>query len=369
VWVGEPQAPAMNAVANYTSAMPGVVETERSRRREADKPGPTPMSLLTLYGDLPEFVDVDLRVNSGRPVAQWPKSEGKSNRLRWLDLTVTKEPSDPDKLVQAPAGHWFEQARNLGGLYFQSRKSSRIERFFTYDLELQTTLPFRLDGDPEHLKLVNTGKHPLHDAIVIVPTDKGRRIGWLDTVRAPSASGQPASNPPPEGQPKSPETVIDIPLSDPLASDSDEYQQRTAGELRKRVIAAGLSEAEADLLLSLHAPQLFGSEDMQVIVRLSPQALDELAPLVIEPDTAKIKRVALVVGRRVDPRLRADVEKLVQQLGDAAYPVREDAETQLRKLGRLAIPKLKDALKNTDLEVVLRAERLLLEQNEQLGTE
>ena len=346
VWVGEPQAPSINSVADYTSAMPGIVETERSRRREASKPGPTPMSLITLYGEPPEFVDVDLRVSSGRPVAQWPRSEGKSNRLRWLDLIVTKEPSDPDKLVQVPEDHWFQQARNLGGLYVQTRKSSRLERFFTYDLELQTTLPMRLDGGPEKFKLANLGKHPLHDVLLIVPTEEGRRIGWLDSVpAAPTASATP--NTPPE-------TVVDVPLSDVLKLDSDEYRQRTAAELRKRVVAAGLSEAETDLLLSLQSSYFFDSDDIQVLFRFSPQALDELAPLTVEPETAKVKRVALLVARRVDPRLREDVDKLIQELGAAAFTTREQAEEKLRVLGRLAVPKLKEALKNTDLEVVLR---------------
>ena len=37
VWVGESQGKGMNSVADYISAMPGLVETDRSRRRETGK--------------------------------------------------------------------------------------------------------------------------------------------------------------------------------------------------------------------------------------------------------------------------------------------------------------------------------------------
>ena len=67
--------------------------------------------------------------------------------------------------------------------------------------------------------------------------------------------------------------------------------------------------------------------------------------------------------------MRDDVQKLITELGDASYAQRENAEKRLKSLGRLAIPNLKEALKNKDLEVVMRAERLLLIQKEQLGAE
>jgi hypothetical protein len=383
VWVGESQGKAINSLSDYTSAMPGIVETERSRRRDATKPGPTPMSVMTLYGEPPEVVDLDLRISAGRPLAQWPRSEGKSNRLRWLDLKVTKQPDNPDALVQVPEGHWFYQARNLGGLYVQMKKSARIERFLTYDLELQTTLTIRLDGGPDQFKVANLGKHPLRDVLLIVPSADGRRLGWLENVPPAPGGGSTPNNPPggaapqrpqatggnPADQPKPAETVVDCPLSESLKPDSEEYRQQTSGEFRKRLTAAGMSEAEVELLLSLHAAQMFGSDETQLVFRMSPEALDEIAPLTVEPETAKVKRVALIVARSVDPRLREDIDKLIQELGDATFAIRERAEQRLRELGRLAVPKLKEAIKNKDLEVVVRAERLLLAQKEQLGAE
>ncbi len=165
------------------------------------------------------------------------------------------------------------------------------------------------------------------------------------------------------------ETVTDIPLSAPLAPDGEEFQAKTSGEMRRRLTAAGLKDAEISLLLSLYAKHFFESDEIQLIFRHPPAAIDEATPLAVEPETTKVNRVALVMARRVDPRLRDDVQKLVLELGDPVYSKREKAEKRLKDLGRLAIPGLKEALKNTDKEVVMRAERLLLVQKEPLGPE
>lgn len=44
----------------------------------------------------------------------------------------------------------------------------------------------------------------------------------------------------------------------------------------------------------------------------------------------------------------------------------EQAETQLFELGAVAIPVLEDALREKDLEIVFRAERILLRLNRQV---
>jgi hypothetical protein len=203
--------------------------------------------------------------------------------------------------------------------------------------------------------------------------------GGVVVVAAPVAvpAGQPATPPAansPAGQPGAPaqpanETLADVPLSAPLAADSDEFKEQTSGELRKRLAAAGLKEAEINLLHSLYAKHFFESDEMQLVYRVPQEGIDEMTPLTVEPENMKVKRVALVIARKVDPRLREDVTKLVAELGDASYARREKAEKRLKDLGRQAIPSLKEALKNKDPEVVMRAERLLLIQKEQLGPE
>lgn len=428
VWVAEPQGKSFNAATEFPTAMPGLVESERSRKRDPDKPKPAPVSLMTLYGTPPEVADVDLKISAGRPISQWPRSEGKASRLRWLDLTLSKELINRETLAYIPETHWFHKARALEGLFIQLKKGGRAERFFAYDIELQTPLNIRLDGGPEQYQLANLSKHSLHDIMLIAPGKDGHRVGWLDTLEptpgaaetggnkpvqpaqanaqpagavvavaaganvvlaapaaaapvaaAPAAVAAPAGAPaaanqkPADAKPaEKPENKIklpEIPLSGPLAVDSDEFRQKTDVEMRRRLTATGLKPGEVDLIMELYAPHFFATDEIHLVFRFSQPGLDELTPLSVEPDTTKIKRVALVIARRVDPRHREDVQKLITELADASYSKREETEKKLKELGNLAIPNLKEAMKSTDLEVVMRAERILLSHKEQLPNE
>ena len=93
------------------------------------------------------------------------------------------------------------------------------------------------------------------------------------------------------------------------------------------------------------------------------EAIDEAVLLDVFPPPKKLVRTALLVVHGVDPRLQDRARIFVQQLGDPSYNVRETAETKLQELGPVAVPALEDALINKDVEIVVRAERLLLKLN------
>lgn len=59
------------------------------------------------------------------------------------------------------------------------------------------------------------------------------------------------------------------------------------------------------------------------------------------------------------PELRRKVEALLVQLGDDAFFTREAADTELHRLGRIALPQLREAASNHDAEVARRARRLI----------
>jgi hypothetical protein len=121
-------------------------------------------------------------------------------------------------------------------------------------------------------------------------------------------------------------------------------------------------------MLSLCEKAFFQASETTLLFRLPQGTVDELLPLDVEPDTAKTTRVALVLCFKVDPAIRDQVQKLIERLGDNSYVKREEAEGKLRDLGRMAIPALKEAVKGSDPERVIRAERLLLRQKESLDS-
>jgi len=155
-----------------------------------------------------------------------------------------------------------------------------------------------------------------------------------------------------------------VQMSAPISDEQLKAQAVTP--LRSRLVTAGLKESQADLLLSLYNKAFFQAREPVLIVRLPQSTIDEWLPLEIDPDSAKISRVALVICYKIDPQIRDEVKQLVEQLADNDYSRREKAEQRLRDLGRMAIPALKEATKSPDPERVMRSERLLLRQNERI---
>jgi HEAT repeat protein len=127
--------------------------------------------------------------------------------------------------------------------------------------------------------------------------------------------------------------------------------------MRKDVIAS---------YLDLYAPVLFQPKGLIVLAHLSPEAIDEIAQLDIFPSPKTLVRSSLIVSHGLDPRLADQARLLIQQLSDPSPHVRDEAESSLFDMGPVAVPVLEDALRDKDIEVVFRAERLLLRMNRQV---
>ncbi|HEX3725189.1 MAG TPA: hypothetical protein VHV08_03060 [Pirellulales bacterium] len=157
---------------------------------------------------------------------------------------------------------------------------------------------------------------------------------------------------------------VEVTLSAPLAADSAEWAAQSTGSLTTRLVRAGLVEDEAKLMAEHCAPLLFQGQALAVACRLGSDVLDDKMPLSIFPEPSKIVRVPLVVIRNADPRLVEEVDRLIMDLANSQFKVREVSAERLLELGPLAFPALNKALNHTDLEVVIRAERILLSQNQ-----
>ncbi len=100
--------------------------------------------------------------------------------------------------------------------------------------------------------------------------------------------------------------------------------------------------------------------------RIPPSIVDEVTPLVAEPEPHKTVRVVLVVARNLDPVIEQTMQVLADQLGNPQFKVREAAEEKLKELGSLAWPVLRKSMTAADPEVAFRAERLLLSQKQNI---
>ncbi|MEX0679443.1 MAG: hypothetical protein WD063_20375 [Pirellulales bacterium] len=157
---------------------------------------------------------------------------------------------------------------------------------------------------------------------------------------------------------------VEVTLCPPLAADSPDAAAKTTQSLSDRLAKAGLAPSEIKLFVDHYGSLFFEDEALVVACRLDPAAIDEKLPLSIFPMPTRTVRVAMVVVRNADPRLGDEVEKLVAQLGDAKFAVREAAQKRLVELGPLAFGALNQVLNHADLEIVIRAERILLNQQQ-----
>lgn len=156
---------------------------------------------------------------------------------------------------------------------------------------------------------------------------------------------------------------VKLTLGPPLPPGDKAFAEKTRDAYAKRLVAQGMRADVAQVYLDQYAPSLFQPRDMVVLAHLAREAIDEAVVLDVFPTPRKLVRTAVVVAHGVDPRLADQARVLVRKLGDPASRARDQAEKQLFEMGPVAVPVLEDALRDKDLEVVFRAERVLLRLN------
>lgn len=159
---------------------------------------------------------------------------------------------------------------------------------------------------------------------------------------------------------------VKLTLSPPLKSSNPSYRELTRDSYARRLARQGLREEVLKSLLDQYADVLFAPDGLIVLAHFSRDAIDEAVLLDVFPTPKTLVRTALLVVHGVDPRLQDRARGLVQRLGDQLPKAREAAESQLYELGPVAVPVLEDALRDKDVEIVFRAERLLLRLHRQV---
>jgi hypothetical protein len=159
-------------------------------------------------------------------------------------------------------------------------------------------------------------------------------------------------------------TAASVTLSSPLPAGSPEADAATRQSLADRLVKTGLARHEVEWFVSSYAPLVFESDELVVACRLEGSVIEEQMSLSIFPVPETIVRVPILVVRHADPQLKSEVEQLIARLGDADYAAREAAQKRLIALGPLAFEALRKALQHEDMEIVIRAERILLSQDQ-----
>jgi hypothetical protein len=156
---------------------------------------------------------------------------------------------------------------------------------------------------------------------------------------------------------------VKLGMSQPRKAGDPSYRESTRDALARRLAGQGLRDDVVEFLLQQYGKVLFEPGELIVLVHFSRETIDETVLLDVFPPPKKFVRTALLVVHGVDPRLQDRARALVKELGDKSPKTRESAESRLFTMGPVAVPVLEDALTNKDVEIVFRAERLLLRMN------
>ncbi len=103
VWVGSPGGSTLNAPRVYRNAMPAAVGTSRPKFEEADlakKFAVAPISVVQVFGEPAQDVDVDLRIKKGTILAHWPQGKERSGGIQWFKSSLVDGPPLGDRAGQ-----------------------------------------------------------------------------------------------------------------------------------------------------------------------------------------------------------------------------------------------------------------------------
>ena len=136
------------------------------------------------------------------------------------------------------------------------------------------------------------------------------------------------------------------PLPSPAKSPTSRSARPLSRKLRRwprgagRLAAAGVSPADQEIVLKKSfARYALDRKRLTAVYQMDAAELDKLLPLEIVPQPKKISRIALVIVTQIDPAIGDDLDRLIAQLGNPDWKLREAAMSEIRKLGNIAKPR------------------------------
>lgn len=262
VWVANPAQTTFNTSRLYGNAMPNIVGTSRPRLDEnkVNAFNAAPISVVQMFGEPSEDVDVDLQVKKGSILSHWPPGKARSGRLQWFKSSLSLEVPEGIPLSFLPPGHWFQKLRaNDKALYLKHESS--VDRFLAYDVQLTLAVPVRIRGGPDEYTLQNLTAHPLKDVAVIAPSEKGFRVGWLDELASGAAPKQEEEKKESTDEEKANELFDDAeksnaPKVEPLPAEGDANIQAGVDQQLNRPVDVAVEKTPRKQVLDLVANQV-----------------------------------------------------------------------------------------------------------------
>lgn len=340
ILLADPNQSRVNSAMTGRITLPDFMTSMREKAPFDPNNPPAPVGILRMRGATDQKINVKLSGPSVLFNSFWPAAATRTTELSWRDIILSSQPGLVEPLDPR---HWLAPLRN--GNYSHMQVGGRSERFLLYDVGFLYITPLKLTGGSkpgEAMQISNIGASPLHNMVFYRREGDSWQTGELAQV--PPDTG---SNP----------TTLPVELKTLAVSSTQPAD--VCGDWRKRLADFDLDPTDLDLIVRTLAAYALDDRQTTVVYRLDSSEIDRLLRLEISPTPQRVKRLALVVVRNIDPALSVLIDAMIAQLGDNDWRKREAASQMLSQIGKVAESKLRAALQSRDPEVVLRAERLL----------
>lgn len=325
-----------NAEDLFANSLPSfAMSSTRPRAAIADRHQPMPLGVIRFDGQLPEQLDVLVNINEGKPFYGWPPQRmKKESRLLWQRLTIDQR---AEALTDPKAeGHWINLLRAEGLPVVHANR--KAEQALVYDIALRQENPLKVLRRGEGYAVERGDALPIRDVTLLKPAEDGT----VRRVYLPADADGPAEP----------------------ADQTHETMDDAVAAIGSGLEGLGLHPEQVDVAAAVIKRFAIAEKgELVAVYHVDGAWLDQRLPLEITPAADSVTRVGIVVLINADPDLLGQIDELIDDLGHAEWPRRQEAQARLLELGEVARPRLEKRRRHPDAEVSFRIE-VLLEQFE-----
>ncbi|MBI3829348.1 MAG: hypothetical protein HY291_07515 [Planctomycetes bacterium] len=324
--------------------------------------GPVKKPVIFFHAQKPLQVKLTITFAEGSPMVWWPAAEepanwggyGKNEPNRLVFSVFVKETpkggANGANTIKVPEKHWMESLRAVKSekIFCEGSFTNKMpgelwdsESFIYYDGLMKAPATPKVTREGEKIVVETPGDFVCLDLMAVERLGKSVRIaknwsGWEGILDAAQR-----------------QTRLEM-----IPAQAEDFE-RLRKELVARLTKAGLNADEAESLAAVWNDGLFKNEGLTVFYRVPQTVYEKLLPLDAKPAPSKTVRVGLVIHERLEPELDACVAALLKQLGAEAFESREQALSELTKIGGAAFPALEKAAQGEDVEISKACRKIL----------
>ena len=319
--------------------------TPKTENHGWDKP------VLHFYGPENLAITVKVLTPQGRPTAYYPKPNLVEKTVHITDVkamdaysltdcvglewsgTLSAQPSK--KIPQPAAGHWWNDARQIPSMYVNTPNGA--ERFLFYEATAfqEPAITSSVSGT----EIVLKNSHSAASGPVLLILNDGT-TRYLTVVKAVPAGGS-----------------VTVSKADLLRTPVDAAAILDAA--RAQWESFGMTHDEAAAIVSVWKSDLLNTVGFLCIARMPEELYEKMFPLTITPKPASQVRAGVIFDTlsgeeaRLDwlPQIKVKLEPMIRNLSDDDFEVRQQAVSQLIRMGDIILPRINELTKSENSEL------------------